>query len=146
MHRGLDKLTICLLGLALVAYITVRPKFVLRPEIPAGFLDQVPGAQHATETRIATAYWECVVEKLQWTYRYGDHLPTTPPPEFTVAGHGLGPKAESPSARAHYWMKAQQAWYLPNNWDKHYVFDISWMKDPGRHIHQWIYEGTPAEQ
>jgi hypothetical protein len=146
MHRGIDKFTIGLIAAGALAYMSVQPKYELRSQMPAGFTETVPAAQHAAEVRVADAYWSSVVQQVQWSYPYGAKLPDAPPQQFSVAGKGLGPRAESAAVRARYWSKAQTVWYQPSAWDREYAVDFSWLKDPGRRVHQWMYEGTPASE
>ena len=89
------------------------------------------------EEKIARAYWECVVNQVQWKYAYGYRLPASPPAEFTING-----VADSDS-RARYWRRLQQVWYLPTSWKKDYEWDTSWATQWFVTSAQWLYSHIP---
>jgi hypothetical protein len=128
----IEKIVIPLLAVGLLAYMSYRPKFRLRPDMPPAFADvssSLPSQKRIPEQVIAKAYWECAVTEIQWKYSR-TYLPPSPPPDFTIASEAAGPNANDPDTRARYWLKLQEVWYLPNTWDKSYEWDLEWLKDP----------------
>jgi len=124
-----DKLLILVLLAGLFAFLSYRPKFQINKQVPVEFLsssEPEPRARTAAEERMAKAYWDCVVNNIQWKYNYGSRLPQDAPPEFIVIRSDLGANAADGETRARYWRKLQQVWYLPSTWKKEYVWDASW--------------------
>jgi hypothetical protein len=136
--QKLDWLVVALFALGLFLYGSYQPSFRLRPTMPADFIDgplaaaQMPGP----ESKIASAYWSCLVTNVQWQYGYGHTLPTDPPPDFT-AKVASGMAAEDAPTRIRYWRRAQHVWYLPTTWQKEYEWNFNWTTD-------WIQNGGDA--
>ena len=135
-RQKFDWLLVALLALGLFLYASYQPRFRLRTEMPADFIDE-PVARSSQkpgpEAKIATAYWSCLVNNIQWQYGYGHTLPTDPPPDFTaIERPSLAP--EDVASRVRYWSRAQRVWYLPTAWQKHYEWDFHWTTD-------WIKSG-----
>jgi hypothetical protein len=143
IRRKLDKFIIPALALAAIAYVSYRPRFHLRPDMPSEFLDTSSAstpAKQVVEAKIARAYWNCVVTDIQWKYGHGFSLPPDPPAEFTVATQDLGTPAEISASRARYWHKLQGVWYLPTIWEKHYEWDFGWMRNPIRSVREAFHD------
>ena len=138
-RQKFDWAVVALLALGLFLYASYQPRFRLRTEMPADFIDeslaqssQKPGP----EMKIARAYWSCLVNDIQWQYGYGHTLPADPPPAFTaVERPSLAP--EDAASRVRYWRRAQHVWYLPTAWRKDYEWDFNWTTD-------WIQSGGEA--
>src|SRR2546430_16352210 len=82
-----DKLVILVLLAGLFGFLSYRPKFQINNQVPVEFLsssDPEPRARTAAEERVAKAYWDCVVNSIQWKYNYGSRLPQDAPAEFIV--------------------------------------------------------------
>ena len=140
-RHHLDKVIYPLIALALLAIISYRPKYHLRPDMPAGFFsptDSTPSQKRGVEQRIAAAYWESAQMDVQWKYPYSHPLPPEPPPEFRIDAPALGPAASDPTTRELYWHRLQQVWYAPETWTKEYGWDWSWVSDPLADAGQWI--------
>jgi len=134
-----DWLLVALLALGLFLYGSYQPRFRLCSAMPADFLDeplvrsvQMPGP----EARIASAYWSCLANNIQWQYGYGHTLPADPPPAFTTM-EASGLAAEDAATRIRYWRRAQHVWYLPSAWQKDYEWNFDWTTD-------WIQDGGEA--
>ncbi len=125
--KKVDWVLVALIALGLFLYASYQPRFRLRTEMPADFMDeplarssQKPGP----DTKIARAYWSCLVNNIQWQYGYGHTLPADPPPGFTVIE-----RPEDAASRVRYWGRAQRVWYLPTAWQKDYEWDFKWTTD-----------------
>jgi hypothetical protein len=118
-----------LIGLAAFAYSSFDAKLRLRPDMPKDFMDSsksITAANRAQEERLARAYWRCALA-VQWKYGYGHRLPDDPPPEFLVTTQDVGTAASDTGSRLRYWHRFQEVWYVPNNWEKSYAFDLPQM-------------------
>ena len=145
IRRKGDKFVVPLLALAAIAFVSYRPRFHLRPDMPSEFLDTSSAstaAKQVAEAKIAKAYWNCVVTDIQWKYGYGFSLPHDPPPEFTVATQDLNTPAEMSATRNRYWHKLQSVWYVPSVWERHYEWDFGWMRNPITAIRQAVHDYT----
>ena len=166
-RQKFDWILVALLALGLFIYASYQPRFRLRPTMPADFIDlqqddlqqdKRPAAsfshQPRQEEKIARAYWNCLVEDIQWKYGYGHILPVNPPPEFTDMDEADPPGQSDPDPpqpklsqsqlskeeaanRVRYWRKAQHAWLLPTAWQKDYEWDFSWTTN-------WLSDGADA--
>jgi hypothetical protein len=96
--------------------------------MPADFVDE-PLARSplkpGLDAKIASAYWSCLANNIQWQYGYGHTLPADPPPDFT-AMQASGIAAEDTATRMRYWRRAQHAWSLPTAWQKDYEWNFNW--------------------
>jgi hypothetical protein len=124
------RFAIPLLAVGVVLYMSYRPKFRLRFDMPPSFVDTaLPSAsQKDVSEKIAKAYWDCAVTQIQWKYSRA-YLPPNPPPEFKVSAD-VTPTAGDPTERDRYWQKLQEVWYLPSSWTETHEWDLSWMGDP----------------
>src|SRR2546428_823056 len=130
VNRQVDRLLILALPLALVVYLSTRPTYQLQDEPPAEFLraqSDLPPKRRATEELLATAYWKCAVDVIEWRYGYGQNLPNDPPPEFAVPetnSHGLRPE-DAATARGRYWQRLRRVWILPHPWPAHFSLSFA---------------------
>jgi hypothetical protein len=137
-RQKFDWALVTLLALGLFLYASYQPRFRLRAEMPADFIDEplAQSSQPGLEMKIARAYWRCLVNEIQWQYGYGHTLPANPPPDFTaVERPSLVP--EDAASRVRYWGRAQRVWHLPTAWQKDYEWDFNWTTD-------WIQNGGEA--
>src|SRR6266700_5929595 len=134
-----DKLLIPV-GLLIVLFLTsYRPKYHLRSEMPAAFVEQDENSERSSQERkIAWAYWESALMNVQWQYPYSHPLPADPPSEFQVNAKALGAMASDPATRVLYWHHLQRVWYLPDTWQKDYEWDFSWLGDPASSGAGWL--------
>ena len=84
-----------LLALGLFLYVSYQPRFRLIFAMPADFVDEPlagPSQKPHPEAKIASAYWSCLANNIQWQYGYGHTLPSDPPPDFTTSIHPAQPR------------------------------------------------------
>jgi hypothetical protein len=127
-------LVVLAIALGLFAYFSYRPVVRLRPEPPKGFVDTHKGwdsKRQAAEERVARAYWEVTVEKVQLKYSFGTALPDNPPPEFSIEDKDFpgGGFEKSSATRARYWQKVRGVWVLPQTWERSYRWSLMWFYD-----------------
>jgi len=135
-----DKVIYPLLLVVLLAVISYRPKYHLRPDMPQVFSisDYDSAPKRALQRKIASAYWRSAQSNIQWKFAYGHPLPNDVPAEFTVDTKELGPESADPATRALYWRRLQQVWFLPETWKKQYEWDWTWVSDPISAGGDWI--------
>jgi hypothetical protein len=132
-NRTLDKVVVALLLIGLFAYVSTRPTFRLRVDLPPGFLDAPaswPPEKQATEVKVARAYWYCVVTVIQPKYSFGETLPLNPPAEFLIMAPDLPKGASDPDTRLRYWHRLQQVWYLASTWREVQTWNFQWLTQP----------------
>ena len=143
-RHSFDKLIYPVVALALLAAVSYRPKYHLRPDMPPEFFR--PAASSSTkgkpslDQKIAWAYWESALMNIQWKYPHGKTLPPDPPYEFRIDAQALGPLAADPTTRQVYWHRLQDVWYTPETWQKQYEWDWNWASDPLMSAGQWLRE------
>jgi hypothetical protein len=140
-RQKVDWLFVPLLAIGLFTYASYQPRFQLRPDMPAEFLDVPVGSpqRQTTEAQIAQAYWNSLVHDIQPKYGYGYSLPSDPPADFSLAGTSVGITQEDPATRIRYWRKAQHVWYLPNAWQKGYEWDFHWTSNLTQNTADWAH-------
>jgi len=104
----------------------------LKEKPPTKFLEMPEkwsAERRAAEGPAALAYWDCARQVVQAKHAYGTPLPASPPPEFNIAKADLprGSSGKSNEARLLYWSKLQEAWGLPQSWDKTYEWSTYWV-------------------
>ena len=140
MYISRRLVAVILLAAAFFMYGSYQPHYRLSPEMPAEFVDLAsPSVGKTAEAAVARAYWQCMVEEVQWKYTYGGVLPHDPPPEFSVPGTTLGNNAAAPGTRLRYWQKVQHVWFLPTAWSKGYEWDTAWVGDAAKSAGNWLY-------
>jgi hypothetical protein len=138
-RRNTDKLVIPLIFLAVLGFLSYRPKYHLRTEMPPRFFpEETASGKPSLDQKIAWAYWESAQMNVQWKYGYGIPLPPDPPQEFQIQAKALGPGASDPTMRLLYWHRLRQVWGLPETWQKDYQFDLSWASNPVTTVFDWI--------
>ena len=134
-----DWILVALFALGLFLYGSYQPRFRLNAVMPADFVDTPlagPSQKPGPEAKIASAYWSCLANNIQWQYGYGHTLPSDPPPDFTAI-HISGIASEDTTTRIHYWHKAQHVWSLPTAWQKQYEWNFNWPTN-------WVQDGGEA--
>jgi hypothetical protein len=130
INRNFDKLAVVLLLIGVFVYASINPVHRLQTDMPKAFSDSPaswPAGKRAEDAKVAQAYWDCVISTIQWKYGFGNQLPQDPPPEFSVSEAQLGGVAVDPVARARFWGKLKEVWYLSSTWKDGYEWDSSWV-------------------
>ena len=135
-----DKLIYPLIFLAFLVFISYRPKYRLRPEMPAIFFPSQSAERNTAQGKVAGAYWHSALANVQWKYPHGHPLPVDPPLEFQIEAKSLGPTALDSDMRNLYWRRLQQVWMSPDAWTEHYEWDWSWTDDPFTSASEWLHE------
>jgi hypothetical protein len=140
IRRGYDKLLAPVLLLGAFLYFSFQPIFRVRSDMPREFVD-VPTSSsqqmRASEEKLARAYWNCVVNNIQWKYGYGYSLPPDPPAEFTIA-QNPGSLGLDGANRIRYWHKLQGVWYVSSTWSKTYEWNLNWLTDSAQSAYDWV--------
>jgi hypothetical protein len=142
-RHSIDKLIYPLILIAALIFVTYRPKYHLRSDMPADFFRpsaSSTAAQRSLDQKVAWAYWESAQMDIQWKYPHGQTLPPDPVAEFRVDARALGPDAADQATRVLYWHRLQQVWYVPATWQKEYGWDFTWASDPLSSAGEWLRE------
>jgi len=138
-RHSTDKLIYPLLVIAAFLFVSYRPRYHLRRDMPTGFYSQARTGQNpALEQRVAWAYWESAQMDVQFLYPHGHPLPAEPPSQFHVDTKVFGPEAADPATRKLYWQHLQQIWNTKDAWENGYEWDWSWFRDPLDTGGQWL--------
>jgi len=140
-RHSFDKLIYPVVGLALLAAVSYRPKYHLRPDMPPEFFRSTTSsakAKQSLDQKIAWGYWESAQMDIQWKYPHGKTLPADPPSEFRIDAQALGPLASDSVTRQLYWHRLQDVWYTPETWQKEYEWSWDWASDPLTSAGQWL--------
>ena len=149
IRRRFDILIIVLILAGIFCFLSYRPRSRISAQMPVEFLDVSNSEnrqQRIAEEKLAKAYWDCVVNTIQWEYTYGYRLPSSPPPEFTVT-RGDVPAGSDLAARTRYWQKLQQVWNIPTTWQKQYEWDTAWTTtwtEDLKAVGSWFYAKLPG--
>jgi len=140
VHRKHDIVAIVAVVLCVLAYASFRTEFRLREQMPAEFSDSshVPKNRHASEEKIARAYWKCAVTQIQWKYGYAHRLPDEPPQEFAVTVEDAGATAHDAVLRAHYWTRLRVIWNESEIWQEKYTWSPISLKESLQSAGQWL--------
>src|SRR5438093_7442337 len=145
LGRHFTAITLLVLAGGIFTFESNKETFRLKPEMPREFVD-FSGAsmQRAGEERIARAYWDCAMLRIQWKFAHGQHLPEEPPREFAVAlPDSVGTTLDA-SSRIRYWRKLQSVWYMPTVWHKTYEWDFNWIMDWIEPTQAWLNNHLPG--
>ena len=114
-------------------YLLTPPpvKLQLKAEVPSDFVEQDPtwdATRRVLEEKVAGAYWQVAVLRLQETYPFGSELPADPPDAFQVDKE-LAPTGGAEAlaeTRDLYWEKLRVAWAQRENWVESHEENTSW--------------------
>jgi hypothetical protein len=129
--------------IGLVGYVALQPQYRLRPDPPPEFIREAHSMspqKRAAEERIARAYWRCAVTDVQWHYGYAHRLPQNAPVEFMISSQEFGPAASDSDARARYWNKLQEVWYMRTVWNKEYGWNFRSLSEAFEAAGRWFEE------
>jgi|YelNatPaOPRAMG01_1025707.scaffolds.fasta_scaffold78389_2 hypothetical protein len=117
---------------ALFVYRSTRPIMRLSADPPLSFYDNNPAADQETlrlERRLANAYWQVAVRRIQKEYSPEKPLPENPPPQFKVAETVRNLESNMDSARFHYWSRLRRIWNERDAWVVSYGWNTEWVED-----------------
>jgi hypothetical protein len=140
-RKKTDKLIYPLFLAALLMFVSYRPKYHLREDMPDDFFSPSTSdspQKRAQQEKIASAYWESAQMNIQWKFTHGHPLPADVPAEFSIDARTLGPGASDPLARLLYWRRLEEVWSRPETWKKQYEWDWSWVHDPLTSASDWM--------
>lgn len=110
---------------SLFVYRSTRPFMQLRSAPPPSFYDYSRSwtrVEREQARRLADAYWQVAVRRIQETYSPQEPLPADPPPQFRIsADSGLA------ASRIHYWNRLRQVWDQPEAWNVSYGWSTGWV-------------------
>jgi hypothetical protein len=137
---------ICLiaLGAGFFVYESVTETFRLGTVMPAQFAPVSNSAGRSIEEeRIARAYWDCAVIRIQGKYLHDQALPEEPIKEFVISPAEFGAAAQDPALRLRYWRKLKTTWNSPSVWRRNYEWDLRWLSTWADTSQGWLNNRLP---
>jgi hypothetical protein len=129
-----------ILGLLFV-YRSTRPVMRLRRDPPPSFYDySTPWnqAERQNKRRLAEAYWQVAVRRIQVYYSADRPLPSAPPPQFRIGGLAGNLGADTAANRVHYWYRLREVWNQDDAWNVSYGWNINWVETETSSLPQYI--------
>lgn len=115
----------------LFVYRSTRPVMRLRADPPPSFYDynmnwNKEERQH--ERRLAQAYWQVAVNRIQTHYAVKRPLPPDPPPSFYISDAANSMGRDLIASRIHYWYRLREAWRQRDAWVESYRWNTDWVE------------------
>lgn len=130
-HSGWWKWALALILGFLFVYRSTRPVMRLSAEPPPAFYAYNHTWDHQEkqrERRLALAYWNVAVRRIQGHYSPGRPLPANPPPQFRVANAASTLEADVVAGRVHYWYRLRKVWNQRDAWVVSYGWHTDWVE------------------
>jgi hypothetical protein len=115
----------------LFVYRSTRPVMRLSAEPPPAFYGYnrtLDPQQRHHEQRLALAYWNVAIRRIQREYSPGKPLPADPPPEFQVADAASTLETDVMAGRVHYWYRLRAVWNQRGTWVVSYGWNSDWLE------------------
>jgi hypothetical protein len=135
-----------ILGLLFI-YRSTRPVLRLSADPPPSFYDynrtwNKEERQH--QKRVAQAYWQVAVQRIQTYYSPASPLPEDPPPQFTIGEAARSLEAGVAASRVHYWYRLREVWRQKDSWVVSYGWNTDWVESTlnslPNDIPRWVKE------
>lgn len=130
---------------SLFVYRSTRPAMRLRSEPPPSFYDYSRAWSQAKlqhEKRLADAYWQVAVRRIQRQYSPNRPLPLDPPPQFQIGGSANSLNSGVVAGRVHYWFRLRKVWSQRDAWSVSYRWNTNWVESVvssfPQYIPQWV--------
>jgi hypothetical protein len=104
----------------------------LSADPPQSFYDNSPAGNQETlqqEKRLANAYWQVAVRRIQKEYSPDKPLPENPPPQFQIAEAAHNMESNADPARLRYWSRLRRIWNQHDAWVVSYGWSTDWLRD-----------------
>lgn len=142
---GWGKWALVIAAAVLFVYHSVRPVMRLRADPPSSFFDHYltwNKEERQQERRVAQAYWQVAVRRIQGRYPPKSQLPTDPPPSFRVSDETRSLKEDIIVGRIHYWHKLREVWRQSDAWNVSYRWNTGWVANSlnsmGQDTPEWV--------
>ncbi len=119
-----------ILGLLFV-YRSTRPVMRLSADPPPSFYDYNRTwnkEERQQEKRVAQAYWEVAVQRIQTYYSPNNPLPADPPPQFRIGAATRSLEEDVAASRVHYWYRLRDVWRQSDSWVVSYGWNTDWVE------------------
>lgn len=80
------------------------------------------------ERRLARAYWNVAVLRIQQSYSQNRPLPANPPPQFKVSKVESANEPDVNVLRFHYWYRLRHVWGERDAWVVSYGWNTDWVE------------------
>lgn len=135
----------------LFVYRSARPVMRLRADPPPAFYDYSltwNQKQRQDERRLAQAYWQVAVRRIQTHYSPEKPLPAVPPPQFQIGEGAKSSTAGMVASQVHYWYRLREVWNQRDSWVVSYKWNTTWVENSmnslQQHAPQWLSNGFQA--
>lgn len=133
-----------ILGLLFV-YRSTRPVMRLRADPPPSFYDysrSLNKEERQHQRRLAEAYWNVAVHRIQAHYSPNRPLPENPPPQFRIGQAEKSMEADVATSRVHYWFGLREVWSERDAWNASYGWNTDWVENAinstPQYMPQWV--------
>ena len=128
---GWWKWALAIILVLLFVYRSTRPVMRLSADPPPSFYDYSRAwnkekRQH--EKRLAQAYWQVAVQRIQTYYSPSSPLPEDPPPQFRIGEAAETLEADMAASRVHYWYRLRDVWRQSDSWVVSYGWNTDWVE------------------
>jgi hypothetical protein len=96
------------------------------------------------ERRLALAYWNVAVQRIQAHYSPYRPLPTEPPPQFQISDAAETLEAGVNAARVHYWYRLRDVWNERDAWVLSYGWNTGWVESALNSFPQYLPKSVTA--
>lgn len=130
-RSGLWKWALALILAELFVYRSTRPVMQLSAEPPRAFYDHNRTRDRQElqdEARLARAYWNVAVRRIQTSYSPNLPLPADPPPRFRIAAAANTLETGMMTGRVHYWHRLRKVWIQRDAWVVSYGWHTDWLE------------------
>lgn len=142
---GWGKWGLAIILALLFVYRSIRPVMRLRDDPPPSFYEYNSTwtkEKRQDERRVAQAYWQVAVQRIQTKYSPDKPLPAVPPPQFYITATAQGLERGTIGSRNHYWNQLREEWRQRNAWVVSYRWNTDWVANSlnslRRNPKQWI--------
>ncbi|MGA8186190.1 MAG: hypothetical protein WB819_21380 [Terriglobia bacterium] len=129
-HSGWWKWALALILVWLFVYRSTRPVMRLSAAPPPAFYanNQTWDQQERQQARrLALAYWNVAVRRIQKHYSPDRPLPTDPPPLFRISEATSTVETDVMAGRVHYWNRLRKVWNQGDAWVLSYGWHTNWV-------------------
>jgi hypothetical protein len=146
-RSGWWKWALVLVLVGLFVYRSTRPVVRLSAEPPPSFYDHNRNwdrQQMQRERRLARAYWNVAVLRIQTRFSPYRPLPAEPPPQFQISDAANTLESGMIAARDHYWYRLRDVWNERDAWVVSYGWNTGWIESVLKSLPQYLPKSVTA--
>lgn len=126
-------------------YRSTRSTLRLHSDPPPLFYDystKWTAAERVYHRRLADAYWQVAIRRIQSHYSPNRPLPPAPPPQFRISSVTGSQDSDVATTRIHYWHRLRIVWNHSVSWNVSYGWNTAWVQTTAnsfpQYIPQWV--------